>query len=69
MGSGSLSEVTREFMCPFMKCGYGPNYSAAARCGGTDTERPVLPIAGCHIYTCVCLCVCVCVSMMFGGDG
>ena len=54
---GSLSEVTREFMCPIMKC------------GGTDTERPVLPIAGCHIYihvfvcVCVCLCVYVCVCM------
>ena len=43
----------REYVCPIMKC------------EGTDTERPVLPIAGCHIYiyTCVCLCVCVCVSM------
>ena len=43
-----------EYVCPIMKC------------EGTDTERPVLPIAGCHIYihvfVCVCVCVCVCLS-------
>ena len=39
------------------------------KCEGTDTERPVLPIAGCHIYIHVFVCVCVCVSMMGGGDG
>ena len=42
-----------EYVCPIMKC------------EGTDTERSVLPIAGCHIYihvfVCVCLCVYVCV--------
>ena len=38
MGSGSLSEVTREFMCPFMKCGYDYRHPAAARCGGTADE-------------------------------
>ena len=32
-------------------------------------ERPVLLIAGCHIYIHVFVCVCVCVSMMRGGDG
>ena len=40
------------------------------KCEGTDTERPVLPIAGCHIYIHVFVCVCVCVSMcVFVGDG
>ena len=33
-------------------------------------ERPVLPIASCHIYIHVFVCVCVCVSMcVFVGDG
>ena len=34
-------------------------------CEGTSTERPVLSIAGCHIYIYihVFVCVCVCVSM------
>ena len=45
-----------EYVCPIMKC------------EGTDTERSVLPIAGCHIYIHVFVCVCVCVSMMGGGD-
>ena len=44
-----------EYVCPIMKC------------GGTDTERPVLPIAGCHIYihvfVCVCVSVCLCVCL------
>ena len=30
-------------------------------CEGTSTERPVLSIAGCHIYIHVFVCVCVCV--------
>ena len=47
-----------EYVCPIMKC------------EGTDTERSVLPIAGCHIYIYMCLFVCVCVSMcVFVGDG